>query len=451
MKVLLVFPPQSLDERYAHDVGNVGGFLPPLGLCTMAAVLERDGHEVRIMDCPASNYTINDILEEIEKFMPAVVGIATITALIDVTTGICRSIKEKSPDTTIILGGPHPTIMPDDVAKHTTADIVIAGEADNIISDVVNDLEKYRKLRVVHAGKVTNLDTLPFPARHLLDMSKYTALPNNYKITPHVFSIITSRGCPFTCTFCNDAMTGFRQRSVEKVIEEIKLLKKHYDVKEIAFWDDVLTLNKQWVYKFCEEVEKIGFKLIWSCYTRLDLIDESLARAMKKAGCWNIFFGIESGSDVLLNNITKKMTVRQMKEKVKMIQKIRIEIRGSFMLGLPGETPELARQTIKFATELNPDYAQFSITTPYPGTQIWQNVEKWGALDRNFRNYHGWMPVFVPYGYKSREELEAMQKEAFRRFYLRPQFVIKKIFKVRSLADLRRNIKGLRMIRGFAS
>ncbi len=449
MKVILIFPPQSLEERYSHNVGNVGGFLPPLGLCYMAAVLERDGHSVKILDCPANNYTKVDIKKYIEQFKPDVIGIAAITSLADITKELCLMIRGIDKNITIILGGPHPTIMPHEVSKEMDADIILVEEADNIICDVLKNLEKYKQQRVVNAGKVKDLDSIPFPALHLLDMSKYSSLPNTYKTSPKAFQMVTSRGCPFTCTFCNDALGKFRQRSVENVINEIKHWKKIYDIKEIAFWDDILTLNKAWVYKFCEALEKENLKIVWSCYTRLDLVDEPLLKAMKKAGCWNIFFGIESGSDELLKNITKRMTVEEMKKQVRIVQKVGIEIRGSFMLGLPGETPELARKTIEYAIDLEPDYAQFSITTPYPGTQLWKEYEKWGTLDKNFKEYHGWRPVFLPYGYKSREQLLAMHKEAFKRFYMRPKYIVKRIAKVRSLNDIKRNIMGLRMIKGF--
>jgi radical SAM superfamily enzyme YgiQ (UPF0313 family) len=261
--------------------------------------------------------------------------------------------------------------------------------------------------------------------------------------------MVTSRGCPFTCTFCFDAKGLFRQRSVANVMAEIRELKDRYKIREIAFWDDILTMNKAWTYEFCNEMEKED--IVWSCYTRLDLVDEPLLSAMKKAGCWNIFFGIESGSDDLLKNITKKMTVAQMEEKVKIVKKIGIEIRGSFMIGLPGETPELARKTIDLAIRMDPDYAQFSITTPYPGTQLWDNFDKFGTLDKDFRNYHGWMPVFVPYGYKSREELLEIHKEAFRRFYMRPKYIAKRISKIRSINDIKRNLAGLKMARAMAT
>ncbi|MFH0970332.1 MAG: radical SAM protein [Candidatus Diapherotrites archaeon] len=453
MKALLVFPPQSLDERYARDMGDVGGFLPPLGLLSMAAVLERDGHEVKVMDCPVNRYMISDVLSEISNFKPDVVGVAAITSLAHVTKEICDVIKNQWPTITIILGGPHPTVMPEKLAEETRADIVIAGEADGIISDVLRDLPGYKEKRVVQAEKVMKLDTLPFPARHLVDMKKYTSLPNTYKKDPHTFQVMTSRGCPFTCTFCHDAHGIFRQRSVENVIGELKELKEKYRIREVAFWDDIFTLNKQWVFQFCEALEREKLELTWSCYSRLDLVDEPILRAMKKAGCWNIFFGIEAGSQDLLDNIKKKMTVPQLAEKVKLVKKCGIEIRGSFMIGLPGETPEKARQTIQFAIDLDPDYAQFTITTPYPGTELWQTAEQFGTLDRNqnFTKWNEWQPVFIPTGYKNGQELLDMHKEAFRRFYTRPSYMLRRALKVRSLDEVKRNLKGLRVVLAMTS
>ncbi|QQR92102.1 MAG: cobalamin-dependent protein [Candidatus Iainarchaeum archaeon] len=451
MNILLVFPPQSLDERYTRNMGDVGGFLPPVGLLSMAAVLERDGHTVRVMDCPVNGYTVANVLDEITNFKPEVIGLAAITSLAHVTKQICEVIKNQWPEKTIILGGPHPTVMPQEVSKEMNADIIIGGEADGIISDVVKNLDAYKKKRVVDAGRVMQLDSLPFPARHLVDMRKYTSLPNTYKHDPHTFQVMTSRGCPFTCTFCHDAKGVFRQRSVENVIAELHELKEKYHITEVAFWDDILTLNKQWVAKFCEAMEKE--KLIWSCYSRLDLVDEPMLRAMKKAGCWNIFFGIEAGSQDLLDNIKKKMTVEQMREKVKLVKKCGIEIRGSFMIGLPGETPEKARQTIQFAIDLDPDYAQFTITTPYPGTELWKTAEQYGSLDRNqnFTSWTEWQPVFLPSGYKNKEELLEIHKEAFSRFYKRPAYMLKRALKIRSIDEFKRNLKGLRVVYAMTS
>jgi magnesium-protoporphyrin IX monomethyl ester (oxidative) cyclase len=451
MKILLIFPPQNLEERYSHNIGNVGGFLPPLGLCSMAAVLEKENHEVRIMDCPVNDYRINHILDEIRSFQPGVVGLAAITSLADVTKGICDTIKKEFPAITIMVGGPHANQMPEDLVKEENIDIVMKGEADGKISEIVTHLKKYKEMKFVDCGKVMDLDSLPYPARHLVDMNKYTSLPNTYKTSPHVFQVMTSRGCPFFCVFCSDARGIFRQRSVAHVIGELKQLINDYHVKEIAFWDDAMTVNKKWVHEFCDALEKENLQLIWSCYTRLNLVDKPLLEHMKKTGCWNIFYGIEAGDQELLDNINKKMTLAQMKEAVRWTQEAGIEIRGSFMIGLPGETPEKARKTIDFAIELDPDYAQFSITTPYPGTELWNTYEKWGTLDKTFKNYHGWMPVFLPYGYKSKEELMAIHKEAFRRFYMRPKYILKRIAKIRNWNDIKRYMNGAKVVFGMLS
>ena len=452
MKILLIFPPQSLDQRYARDMGNVGGFLPPLGLCYMAAVLERDGHAVKIMDCPVNGFGISDIMTEVSNFRPEIIGIAAITSLAHITKEICELVKNQFPETAIILGGPHPTVMPSEVSDTIkSADIIISGEADSVICDVVKNISEYKQKRIVMAGKVMKLDDIPFPARHLLDMSKYTALPNTYKRDPKAIQVMTSRGCPFTCTFCHDARGVFRQRSVENVISELKHLKEVYKIREVAFWDDILTLNKAWVHDFCEAMVKEKMDIVWSCYTRLDLVDEPTLKDMKRAGCWNIFFGIEAGSQELLDNIKKKMTIQQMADQVKLAKKCGIAVRGSFMIGLPGETPEKARETIQFAIDVDPDYAQFTITTPYPGTELWKTAEQFGTLDRNqnFTNFNEWLPVFVPHGYKNPQELLEIHREAFRRFYLRPKYILRQALKMRTMSDFKRNLKGLKVVRAM--
>lgn len=449
MKILLIFPPQNLEERYSHNIGDVGGFLPPLGLCSMAAVLEKENHEIRIMDCPVNDYRINHIIDEVKSFRPEVVGIAAITSLAEVTKGICAEIKKECPDITLIVGGPHATIMPKEIAEQMPVDIVLVEEADAKIAEIIADLPKYKEMKIVQCGKVKDLDTLPYPARHLLDMGKYTSLPNMYKSSPFVFQLVTARGCPYTCTFCFDARGTFRQRSVANVIGEIKQLIKEYNIKEIAFYDDITTLNKKWMHDFCNALERDNIRLIWSCFTRLNLVDKPLLEHMKKAGCWNIFYGIEAGDQELLDNIKKQMTLEQMRNAVRLTQEAGIEIRGSFMVGLPGETPEKARKTIEFAIELEPDYAQFSITTPYPGTEIWNNYEKWGSLDKTFKDYHGWTPVFVPHGYKDRKELMAIHKEAFRRFYFRPKYVARRLAKIRSWNDIKRYVDGAKVVLGM--
>jgi len=450
MKVMLIFPPLLLEHRYAHDVGDAGGNLPPLGLLHIASVLEQGGHEVRIVDAPTENLDLEETLERVGGFRPDFVGISAITSLAEKTKGLCAAIRGKFPEVRIFVGGPHPSILPDEVLAQTRADVVITEEAESVILDLVENFPEHARKRIVRAGKVKDLDSLPFPARHLIDLSRYTALPNNYKRTPNSIHVVTSRGCPYPCTFCFDANSGFRQRSAANVIAELKMLKEKYGAREISFWDDTFTVNRKWVMEFCDAMIREDMDLVWGCYSRLNLVDRELLAKMKAAGCWTMFFGIESGAQEMLDNIKKKMTVEQMKEKVRLVQSFGIEIRGSFMVGMPGETPELARKTIRYAIDLEPTYAQFTITTPFPGTELYGEAEKWGTLRKEYSAFNEWTPVFVPKGYKDAEEVKAIQAEAFRRFYFRPKFILKKVLSIRSWTDLTRYWKGFRFILGMS-
>ena len=170
---------------------------------------------------------------------------------------------------------------------------------------------------------------------------------------------------------------------------------------------------------------------------------------MKAAGCWNLFYGFEAGDQQLLDIIQKGITLEHSRNANRWTKEAGIEVRGSFMIALPGETPELAQKTINFAKELNPDYAQFSITTPYPGTELWHIAERYGTLDKDYRHYHGWTPVFVPYGYQNKEQILAIEKRAMREFYLRPAFIWNSLRKIRTWEDIKRYLKGLRFLLGF--
>jgi len=448
---MLIFPPLALKHRYANDVGDSGGNLPPLGLLYLAAIMEKAGCEVQIVDSPVENLDLEQVLERVGKFNPNWVGVAAITALAEKTSALCQAIRSKHPTIKIFVGGPHPTVRPEEVLKDTGADVVITDEAENVILDLVKDFDRFAEKKIVHAGKVKNMDDLPLPARHLIDLKKYTALPNNYKVTPNSIHVVTSRGCPYPCTFCFDANSGFRQRSVPHVLAELKMLKEKYGALEIAFWDDTFTVNRKWVMEFSNAMIREKMNLYWGCYSRLNLVDAELLANMKKAGCWTMFFGIESGNQELLDNIKKKMTVEQMAEKVRLVQSYGIEIRGSFMIGMPGETPEMGRKTIQYAIDLDPTYAQFSLTTPYPGTALYKEVDQWGVLNDQKNEYHGWSPVFVPKGYRDAQEVKTMQKEAFRRFYFRPKYILKKLLKIRSIIDVKRNLKGLRFVIGMSN
>lgn len=451
MKVLLIFPPISVDERYSKKVGDVGGHLAPLGLAYMAAVLLKEGHEVSIIDAPALGYGMDDVLRNVESTRPDFIGMTALTTTIGRVENLSRGIKKDHPDVLLGVGGPHATIMPDSTLKRTGADFVLVGEGDITIVDILRDPGKYAMKKVIIGKRVDDLDSLPFPARHLLPMRAYKALPNTYKRSPYAINMIISRGCPFSCTYCCKDLYGYnyRARSVDNVIREIKHVIREYNTTEISFWDDLFTMKRQWVLDFCDRLIEEGIDIAWSCYSRVNFVDYEMLRKMKAAGCWNIFYGIEAGDQRLLDNIEKGITLDMSRKAVKATKAAGIEVRGSFMIALPGETPELAMKTIRFAIELDADYSQFTITTPFPGTKLYREASKWGRLSKKFDEYNEWNPVFVPFGYKNEAEVRRIHREAFRRFYFRPTYVTKRVLKIRSPGDLIRNIKGLRMILGF--
>ena len=471
LDILLIFPPISVNERYNINVGKVGGHLPPLGLAYIAACLEQNGYNVEILDAPALEMEIDDILEEITKKDPKVIGLTSLTPTFHRAAIAADKIKNKFPEKIIILGGHHATIMQEKILQQNKSiDIVVYGEGE-ITTVELMDLIKNNKINKENLSKVDgivfrdneeiiktkprkpieDLDSLPFPARHLLPMEKYIPLPNQYKRKPLVHMIMI-RGCPYQCSFCsNNQVFGrkIRYPSPEKAVSEIKHVIEKYGAKEISFWDDMITVNKEWLNKFCDLIIENKLDIVWSCYARVDSVTSEILKKMKQAGCWNIFYGIEAGDQQLLDNINKGITLEQSRNAVRWAKEVGIEVRGSFMLCLPRETPELARKTIKFAIELDPDYAQFSLTTPYPGTKLYEEARKYGRLDENFGRYDIWEPVFLPFGYKNEEEAKKIQKEAFRRFYIRPKYILGRIKKINSFSDIKRYIDGFRFLTGF--
>lgn len=193
--------------------------------------------------------------------------------------------------------------------------------------------------------------------------------------------------------------------------------------------------------------EKID--ILWSCESKVDLVDRELLEEMARTGCWNIFYGVETASQELLGMIGKGVTVEQARRAIKMTKDVGIEIRASFMFALPGETPEMAEETIRYAIELDPEYAQFNVTTPCPGTQLYRTAKRFGELKEDYDKYILWEPVFIPKGYSDENQIREIQRRAFRRFYLRPGYFLKRLSGIHSFKDLKRNVAGIRMVAGF--
>ena len=474
--ILLIEPPYSLEERYGK-VGKAGGFVPPMGLASLAAYMIKEKYTVEIIDSPTLGYGVQSVIDVIHETDPKCIGISSLTPSFRNAVETAKKIKEIFPNKLIILGGHHATILPIEVLRDNSCfDLVVYGEGEltltelmKLIDSVDYDrgkvLKSYKQLQKIKGivyrknNEVTltarreliqDVDNLPLPARHLLPMDRYVPLPNQYKKLPSIVMIVI-RGCPYQCAFCsNNVVFGrrIRARSPKNSVAEIKSVMKEYGAKEISFWDDMLTANKQWLKEFCNRIIDEKLNILWTCYARADSVDRDTLKLMRQAGCWNIFFGFESGDQQLLNNICKGITLEQVKNVTKWCKELGIEIRASFMLALPGETPKLAMKTIRFATKLNAEYTQFSITTPFPGTKLFADAEKYGRLDKDFSKYTDLKPVFVPFGYKDEDEILKIHKLAMRKMYFHPRFILEKIKHIESFEDVKRNLKGLRFLIG---
>lgn len=461
MKILLINPPQV--TKYPQ---------PPLGLAIMAAVLENSGYDVKILDLPALGLSEISFSGIIQGEKPDVVGITAMTPTINSAISIATKVKEVDASIMVILGGHHATILPEETLRSIPdIDIVVREEGEQTMLQLVKVLDEgssnmehvlgitYRNgsyVRSTPTRPILDLDALPFPAFHLLPTGKYCPHPPFGRLSPFM-PIITSRGCPYRCIFCSKSVFGkkYRAHSRTYVVNEIQYLIEKFHVKEIKFYDDVFTMNKKRAIEICAELKERKIDIPWTCETRVNLVDRKLLRIMKAAGCYAIAYGVESGNQGILNNLKKDITTEQALKAFELTHETGIETVAYFMIGSPGETPETIKETIEFARKLDPDFAQFSITTPYPGTELFDLVSREGWMPEEWDKYvyakldAGLSTAFEIESF-SRQELEAWNKKAYISFYLRLSYIWKRLSKMRTLGGLRTNIAGLRMLIDFA-
>jgi len=456
MKVLLVNPPSSnliltnLPETIAQEDP-----MPPLGLMYVAAYLEKHtNHKIQILDCLIEKMSHEQLKERIKQERPDVVGITTLTfTLIDVLQ-TAKIIKNINPNIKVVLGGPHVNIYPEETLKFPEIDYLILGEGEKPTKDLLDNLNQTKNLykfkgiafkdnnKIINPGPrelIQNLDELPYPARNLIPNEKYSSvLSENNPVT----TLFSSRGCPFMCAFCNRAHLGkiFRARSVKNVVDEMEECKK-IGVGEIFIYDDTFTIDRQRVLDICSEIKNRNLKIYWDVRARVDTVDEEVLRQMKKTGCQRIHYGVEAGTEKILKVLNKGITLEQIEKTFKLTRKIGIQTLAYFMIGSPRETRKDIMETIKFAKKIKPDFVCFSITTPYPQTDIYTL-----GLREKILPYDFWQkfaenpqPDFVPEVWEeelSREELFSLLRKAYHSFYLRPSYVFDKILQLKSGKEL---------------
>lgn len=467
--VVLINPPLSLQDRYGKDMKKFGAVSEPLGLAYIAAYLESVDIPVRIIDAPAMGMGMVDIIKDISQHNDAIVGITVLTPAFKAVSDLCLSIKKSFPTSLIVLGGAHPTALPERTLREiSAADIVCIGEGEMAMAEIAsvkpgepNRLINIRGICYRDNQEVINtkirpavrdLDLIPPPARHLLPMEKYHLTASRVSKAAFCPTIIVARGCPFSCTYCSRTFgKTFRSHSVDRIIVEIKSLITAYDVDQINIEADTLTVNKKFIRSLCHALieNRISEKINWTCESRIDTVDEEILSLMKRAGCWQISYGVETGTQRLLDLINKSVTLQKVEEIFALTKQVGISIRGFFMLGLPTEKRADSLATIAFAKQLDPFWAQFTITVPYPGTKMFEDLDSTGKIRTydwtKYNTWSGWKAggtlPFVADG-RTMQELIRLQKQALRQFYIRPRVMLRFFKNIHSFYDLLKYLTG---------
>ena len=438
MKVTFLNPPQT-NSKYKF----LGVVAPSLGIGYMAAVLEKNGFDVDVLDASALELTYEEIGEKKLKRKPDIVSISALTPTIGVALDSADKIKQVKPDTIVVFGGYHPTSEFQSVLEEPSVDVVVRGEGEYTLLELVQTVEEGGDLRNVKGlafydetdnslvltpdrPVILDLDELPFPAFHLFPMEKYRIL----NITTNVATIITTRGCPMKCSFCSSAALHgdkLRRRSYQNVCDEIELRLKEENIDTIAFMDDTFTLNKRFVKDLCHEIKRRNLKFWWGCTSRVDTLDEELLQTMKDAGCITIFMGVESADQQMLEKMNKNITVSKTEKAFKIARKVGIRTIASCVIGMPEDTKATIKKTIDFVKGLNPNYALYSLATPYPGTKFYNETFKKNLiLINDWSKYTLLDPVLETIDC-SNKELRSIQKKAYIKFYLRPGYLARQV------------------------
>lgn len=451
MRVLLSMPPDIHDL----EIYRVIGFnAPPLGLAWIAAVLEKAGHKVKVIDTPTLKVTMKEFIREVKSWKPDVIGISVQTPTAPKAYDAIAHLKEEVPDVPIIVGGSHPTFLYEEALTHG-ADVVVRFEGEYTTLELINVLEReglnYDALkrvkglafRVKGNGKaivterrpyIRDLDELPWPARHLLPMDKYTVFGKPIKVA----HVMASRGCPYGCAYCSTSYFWGRKirfRSAKNVADEIEYLVDKYGVKNVVFSDDELTVNRKFVYGLVKEMKERGLDVTFACGSRVDHVDRDYLKFLYDNGFTALYFGVESASQETLNRIGKGITIDQAIKVFRWVKEINGFATGSFILGFPWETLDDMRRTVELSIKLDPGYAQFTVLTPYPGTPIYDFAVKNNLIvDHNWEHYTTIKPVMRGFRF-SAKELGRMLIYAYRRFYFRASFLLREL-KAGRLRDL---------------
>jgi len=454
-RICFVYPPYGTvkNEPGLRAVKENYGVFPSLSLAYVAAVAEREGCEARFIDANALGFSLAETIRRAQAFQPDLLAFTITTYLFHQTLAWVRALRREVGAPTL-LGGVHLSLYPAETLAHECVDYACQGEAEVELPAFLRAMENGGDLAAVRGlvwrdgervavneggDLLADIDQAPFPARHLLPNDRYYSFISRFRnFTP----LITSRGCPFRCVFCEQGGKRFRARSPMNVVDEIVECREVYKIREFDFFDSSFTTDKRRVIAICEEILRRDVRAAWAIRSRVDLIDDEMLALLRRAGCKRIYYGIESGDEDVLRGLRKETTLPLVREVVAKTHARGIETFGYFMVGSPGETAATVEKSVRLAKDLKLDYAQFSKVTLMPGSDLYKMLL--AERGRDFWREHVlneavdfYLPR--PGTALTENDVQRLVRRAYLAFYFRPRYIIKALARVRSWAELRRS------------
>lgn len=462
MRVVLIRPPtrNMIKTEVPAAVGEQMGVLPPLGLMYLQTSLAaRTEHEAVIIDAELDDLSEEALAQRVLALEPGLVGVTSHTHNLVDAVNVIRELKDAAAEIPVCLGGSHANAFPLESLELPGVDYVAIGEGEETLCELTDSLAAGRRApegvegllyksngQVVgtpRARVIKDVESLPIPDRRAIEHHRYHYVVGDEAI---VSSIISARGCPYNCSFCSTPKGAFRSRSAESVLEELEQCVE-LGIKEIYFVDDTFNVSTERVERICDEIVRRGLEVKWSIRARINKTTEQMLEKAKAAGCTRIQFGVETSTDEGMEVLRKGITVEQVRQVFKLTRKVGVKSAAYFMIGCPHErTREDVLRTIDFALELDPDFAMFGVFSPYPDTELYRRALDEGVLPADCWREYALAPdssFLQPFWeeHLPRDELLELVNLAFKRFYLRPRYVIRNLFNLSSPGDLWRKAK----------